>query len=738
MTTKPKTSSGLASRTALCAGLKTASLPSSVIIAALLTGTAPANAQEAARKAPPIEEILVTARKREESMQSIPVSVSVFDAEELRKKRITDIESLEANTPGFVFDYLGGTKARPTIRGVGSDEPGAGGDASSVVFLDGVYQGRQGAAAIDIFDVQQIDVLRGPQGTLWGKNAAGGAINVITNKPTDAYEGRLDITGGSKTIIESLGVVNVPLTDALKSRLAVSYKSNDGYVENLFTGNRVYDTNRISSRGHLLFEPTDTIDFLLTADYTRDDATGLPVIVTRSNGGADAAVGANGPFETRADKDGFAKREMYGVRGELNVDLRFATLTNVTAFRSLDDETDEDWDGTNPVEFPTVPQISFGFGDDSTSFSSETRLSGEARRIVWVGGLYYLEEETDAFAALGLNAASFDWTSTNVTDSYAVFGEMTASLTERLAISGGLRYTDEEKDYRNILVSGGTVELYDTDDVVAADPSTDTNPSFDETTWRISLDYQINDSVFAYALASTGFKSGAFDSLAFAGVQAATPLLPEEVDNYEIGVKTTLPAGFGTFNLTGFYMDYSNLQLVQFTGIGATGGVNLPSARIYGVETEARLAVSERTSFDLTYAFLDTEADSPEPDGMGGTIIVPDRRLVRTAKHDVSVSLNHRIPLDGGSALDLGANLSHRGKVFDDPDNNDLEVRPERTLIDAYIGWSSPDDLWRVTFWTKNVTDEDYVIRVSNIAAFNQVVVGPPRTVGITLSALFD
>ena len=695
--------------------------------------TTPSIAQSSGDEVAVADTIVVTARKREENAQTVPISLTVFGEEDIERKRLIDIEALEANTPGFTFDYLGGTKARPTIRGVGSDEPGAGGDASTVVFLDGVYQGRQGAAAVDIFDVQQIDILRGPQGTLWGKNAAGGAINVVTKKPTDDYEGEVQLTGGNRSTVEALGVVNIPLAENWNSRFAVSHKRNGGFVDNLFTGNSVYDTNRTSLRGHLAYDAGGRADFLLTADFTRDDSTGLPVIVTRSNGGADSAVGANGPFETQADKDGFAKREMYGVRGELNVDLGIGTFTSITAFRSLDDQTDEDWDGTNAINFPTVPQISFGFGDDSQAFSTENRLSGETGGVVWVAGLYYLNEDTSAFSSLGLNAAQFDWRTTNETNSVAVFGEVTIPLTDRFDVSGGVRYTDEEKEYRNTLLSGGVTQLFDTDDVVLADPSTDTNPSFDRVTWRASLDYQLTDEVFVYALASTGFKSGAFDSLAFSGAQAATPLLPEEVDNYELGAKTTLPNGMGTLNVTGFYMDYSNLQLVQFTGIGATGGLNLPSAKILGIEFESNLNLTENTALDLRYAFLDTDADSPE-----GGVIVTGRRLVRTAKHDFAASLNHSVPLEDDATIDFGANVSYRGQIFDDPDNNDLEVRPARTLLDTYLSYSPASERWRMSLWAKNLTNEDYVIRVSNIAAFNQVVVGPPRTFGVSLTASFN
>jgi iron complex outermembrane recepter protein len=677
--------------------------------------------------------IVVTARKRDENVQSVPISITVFSQKEIEDKRLTDIGALEANTPGFTFDYLGGTKARPTIRGVGSDEPGAGGDASSVVFLDGVYQGRQGMAAVDIFDVRQIDVLRGPQGTLWGKNVVGGAINFVTNKPTRDFGGQVSMTAGTHGTIDAVGVVNLPISNTLRSRFAVSYKSNTGFVDNLYTGNKVNDTNRISLRGHLLYDPASAFTLLLTADYTRDKSSGLPVIVTRSNGGADAAVDANGPFETQAGIDGFARRKMYGLRAEMNLDIGFATLTNITAYRNLNDGTLEDWDGTNVADFPTVPQITFEFGDDSTSFSNETRLSRDSDSLKWVVGLYYLREKTNATAALGLGASQFNWTNSNVTNSFAAFGEATLAVTDRLNLTGGVRYTDEKKDYRNILVSGGAMQVYDTDALVAANPALDTTPHFDNVTWRLGLDYSASDHLFLYALASTGFKSGAFDSLAFSGVQAARTLNPEKLDNYEAGFKSTLPNGWGTFNVTAFYSNYKDLQLVQFTGVGTPGGLNIPSAKIFGIETEASLKFGANTGLDIKYAYLDTDAQSPE-----NGVIVSGRRLIRTAKHDVSASLYQTVPLANGSKIDLGASYSYRSLVYDDPDNNNLEVRPARSLFDAFANWTSANEKIRASVWVKNITNEDYVVRVSNIANFNQVVVGPPRTAGITLTAFFD
>lgn len=663
-----------------------------------------------------LEEIIITARRREESIQDTPISAVVMSAAELERQRLFDIESLETATPGFTFDYLAGTKARPTIRGIGSDEPGAGGDPSSVVFLDGVAQGRQGMMAVDMFDIAQVDVYKGPQGTLWGKNVVGGAVNIITNKPTDTTESRVQVTLGEYETFEFMGMYNTPLSDSVNSRIAVSYKRNDGYVENLFTDDDVYDTDRLSARAHLDFALSDSGSLLLTADYTTDDSTGLPAIVTRSNSpAADPAVNANGPFETQGDINGFAKRDMWGLRAELKLDLGFADLTSILSYRDLDDETNEDWDGTNAINFPTVAQIEFGFADEATALTSETRLSNSTDNLDWTVGLYYAVEETDQTSTLNLGALALQWNSENETTSYAVFGELTYALTDSLSLTAGARYTEDEKDYSNVL--SGSLS-YDTGDV---------NTTFDDTIYRLILDYSFGENMLLYASFATGWKSGAFDSLAFTQDLADNPLEPEDVETTEVGLKSTLLGGRANFNLALFTTDYENLQLVQFTGGGADSGINLPTAEIDGVEAQLQLAITEAIRLDLQHTYLDTTSESPE-----GGVIVSGRELIRTPENDSSLSLVY----DTGN-FGTSLNVSHRSRIFDDPDNNNLEVRPSRTLYSASL-WKTFNNGWTTTLWGKNLGDEDYVIRVSNIAGFNQVVVGPPRVVGITLSRDFQ
>lgn len=672
-----------------------------------------------------LETITVTARRREESLQSVPVSVVAVTGEELKEHRILDIEAFEANTPGFSFDYLAGTKARPTIRGVGSDEPGAGGDPSSVVFLDGVYQGRQGMMAVDMFDIAQVDLLRGPQGTLWGRNVVGGALNIITAKPSSDFDAMLQATAGNYGTFETQGHVNGAVSDGVNGRLAYSYRTNDGYVKNLFTGNDVYDTDRSSVRGHLQFTLGDRGDLLLTADYTTDDASGLPGIVTRSNTAAAApAVNANGRWETQASRDGFAKRDMWGVRAELNYDLGFAAFTNILGYRDLDDATSEDWDGTNPTNFPTVPQIDFAFADDATSLSNEARLAGDTEsHLNWQAGLYYLLEETDQSSALGLGAARFAWTTANTTRSYAVFGEATQHFTDRFSMTLGGRYTEDQKDYSNVLLSSGT-QVFDTGDIDA---------SFDAVTWRASAEFQATEDLFFYMAASKGFKSGAFNSLAFTRAEAAEPLAPEEVRNYEVGMRSQWANNRLIINMTAFTMDYENLQLVQVTGTQQASGLNLPTAEINGLELETTWRPTEGTDIQFRYSYLDSTSESPE-----GGVIVRGRRLIRTPKSDLSLSVSHEWTFADAASFRVGMQASYTGSMFDDPDNNMLEFRPARRLYDAFATWTSTDAHWEASLWGRNLGEEAYVIRVSNLAGYNQVVVGPPRTYGVTIIRRFN
>ncbi|MEM7708715.1 MAG: TonB-dependent receptor [Pseudomonadota bacterium] len=675
-----------------------------------------------------LEEVVVSARKRAESAQDVPITINVFSGANLRERGINDIESIEENTPGFTFDFLGGTRARPTIRGIGSDETGPGGDPSTGVFLDGVYLGRSGMQAVDAYDLERVEVLKGPQGTLFGRNVVGGAVSFVTAKPTDRQNARLSLTVGQFDTVETEGFVNVPVSDTVKVRAAFATKDNSGYGNNEFTEERLDDRNRSSARIHVLFEPAETMSFLLTADSTQDNANGR-VGNTHRPVGSDA----DGPFVNRAEIDGFSERDTWGVSLTSEIDLDAFTLTNITAYRTITEGFLEDIDGFNRIENPGVVNVDLGFSDDADSFSTEFRLAGSNERLDWTVGTYYSQEEGDGTVTLRIDgtgaentAEAFDtdlfFTGVGKTESVALFADMIYSLSDRWNLSGGARYTQDTKDFTGgFFALGGAAEVR-TESISDVD--------FDETTWRVSLDYTISDSAIAYFSASTGFKSGAFPLIATVPGQFITPLAPETAENFEVGIKADLANDRVRLNASLFTQDFENLQIISVSSAGGNDSINAPTADIDGVEIDLLAFLTPNLSVEARYTYLDAFYG---PFNFGGTILT-NSQVIRTPKSDFALSLRYEHEFGDGSRFYLVPQVSGRDEVFDDVDNNLEELRPSRTIVNANVGWISADGTYELRVFGKNLTDENYFNRVSNIpGTAGQSTSGPPRMYGLQL-----
>ncbi len=683
-----------------------------------------------------LEELLdvtVTVRKRGESLQRVPVAVTAYTAEDIERRGLIDIERIEENTPSFTFDYLAGTRARGTIRGIGSDETGIGGDASTAVFVDGVYLGRTGMHAVDVYDMEQIEILRGPQGTLWGKNVVGGTLNFQTAKPVDGFRGRLQLTGGTANTLQSEGMVNIPVTNYLKARFAFATKDSGGYGRNAFTGGDLDDVGRRSARMHLLFSLGRDSTLLLSADYTRDDSAGR-VGNTHDPEGLDN----DGAFTNRADIDGFNERETWGVSATLEHPLaERVRLTGIAAARAIDDAVLEDWDGLNRIEEPDANHVNLGFADDAIAGSTEWRIAGTLESLAWVSGVYFSRESGDSEARLELDLATgadsaeepFDlvriYAAEATTTSYAAFGELTYNIVDRVRATGGFRFTSDRKDYSGSRTSNGEMEF-------AGQAG---QAIFDELTWHAAADLSLTETSLLYTSVSTGFKSGAFRLLANDIDDVMTPVRPESAVNYEAGYKGSLFGGRLRTNLAAFVMLFEDLQIVQFT---ATAGeaINAPEADIRGIEADARVHILRGLSLDAKYSYIDSAYEVTQDVDTPG--IVDGAQVIRTPEHDVVFTASYERDLANYGALLLDGQLSHRSRVFDDPDNNPQEVRPARTLVNAALGWRSPSGAWAVRLWGRNLTDESYFNRVSNIfTAFGQSTSGPPRSFGLTVRRLF-
>lgn len=692
--------------------------------------------------------VTVTARRREESLQTVPVTVTAFTGGELVAKGVVDVQRLADNTPGVTIDSFPRLAPRATFRGIGGSNQGAGADPSAVAFLDGINLGRGPMLAVDMFDVQRVEVLKGPQGTLWGRNVIGGAINYITEKPVSEPVTKLRATFGDYGQKNLFAVVNRPLTDSIDGRIALSSKKNDGFRTNLNTGGPLDDEEQLSGRASVKFNFDNNSDLLISVDRTKDDTSGG----SRFNLTPYNYEDLDQPKAANPDRPGYMKRDTGGARIEYNAPLfSFADFTALIGYRDLDFSSSEDFDGTTPVQNALngipVPAIQVLMEEESEAYSGEFRLTSTTdSALSWVAGLYLLKEDTHreresetAVVDTSLNRFIGD----NVTKHAAVFGELSYEFLPGAHAFVGGRLTNEQKEYeitRLVGDEGAPVINFTT----AGDPGkTDEN----QFTWRVGADYQFTDQVFGYGSISTGFKSGAFQEQP----PAATARLatePEEATNYEIGLKTMWFDNKLVLNGAVFYLDYSNLQQIStvpdLTGPAGTSSVviDTANAEIKGLELESSLVLDNGLGVDLSYAYLDAiygtfvETTQINADGSREVSDSSGNMLQTTPKHKIVFGVSYETPEFDWGYMNFRIGGNYESEVFEDSTNTFIEYREPRTLMDASVSYN-PNDRLSVRFWVNNLTDETTRIHEAETAGGLFVQYAAPRQAGVTIDLTF-
>tara|TARA_R110001606_G_scaffold334310_2_gene482201 strand:- start:14174 stop:16375 length:2202 start_codon:yes stop_codon:yes gene_type:complete len=694
-----------------------------------------------------IETVTVTAQRREESLQTVPITVTAFSGAMIEQKGLDNVQSIADATPGLSMDSFPRTTPRPSIRGIGSSNQSAGADPSSVAFLDGVYLGRGPMLSVDGFDIERVEVLKGPQGTLWGKNVVGGAISFITKKPVDEFELHARATYADYGQQDYNLVLNTPVTDRLLTRIALSSKKNDGFRTNLNTGGPLDDDERISGRFHALYKLDDATDILFTVDGTSDDTAGPARFNIAPNGSKDL----DDPDAADPDQPGYLERDTWGTKFELNSSaLRWADLTTYISYRALDNSTSEDFDGTTPAGNAAngvpVAGIQVVKEEQADSLSAEFRLATSFDGpFNWVGGAFALRDTVDRERESETSVPDLSenrYVATNVTESFGAFGEGRYDLTSAWTAFAGLRFTDETKEYEIRRLVGDRSNP-------TVDYTTYGNPGVSDEqkwTWRIGSDYQFNPNVFLFGTISTGFKSGAFQEQPNAATaQLATA--PETVINYEVGMKSDFWSGRGRANISVFNQDYSDLQTIQVIDDATQGPggsrvvTDTGNATIRGVETEFQWLPSENMRLGLLYTYLDATFDNlleTQEILADGTPIVADlsgNRLSRTPEHALALSASYETDDYGWGSLLFGVDANYQSKIFDDNSNNNIETRDPRTLLNAFMTYRATEQL-SVQFWAHNITDEEYRVHQAATAGGHFVQYGTPRQVGVT--ATFD
>jgi iron complex outermembrane receptor protein len=697
-----------------------------------------------------LDEIVVSARRRDEALKDVPISVSALGAERLEQTGASDITALQQQTPNATVQIARGSNSTliSFIRGIGQQDPLWGFEPGVGLYVDDVYVARPQGAVLDIYDVQRIEVLRGPQGSLYGRNTVGGAVKYVTSRLSQDPELTLRGSYGSYNQIDLLAMGSVPLADNFRVGGAIASFQRDGYGSNLNTGAEHYDKDVLAGRVSAEWEPREEVSVRLAYDRVEDNSN--PRHGHREVAGVGPGAGVPGSvYDTYAGIGDDNSVVNQGLSATIQIDLNDNwTFKSITAWRDGETDTVIDFDNT-PAPTLDIPAY---YADDQVT--QEFQFLFDYDRIQGVMGVFYLDGHAEgAFDTIAGNLGLVIGTAGYVdTTSWAAFADVNLDLTDRLHLSLGARYTLDEKtgqvfraNYAGATRSpllGGTPRaptLIRTDYVRTKD--------FDQFTPKVALSYDLTDDLTTYASYSRGFKSGGFD---MRGDAVLTPNTvngynPETVDSYEIGLKGSLSRF--SFASSIFYNEYSDQQVT--TQVPAVGGIasfvdNVGSSTFYGAEFEGRLQILDSLSanFAVGYLHSDFEEFLRYNLALGVYEDISDQVVLQNAPEWTGYLGFTWIGDVGGGELAVTPSVSYRGDYSQFEFPNPILDQQAYTLVDLSVVWTDPTDRYTIGLHGKNLTDEEYRVGGYNFAGatFNNSLIGyygPPQTVTATVQFKF-
>ncbi|MEL6829128.1 MAG: TonB-dependent receptor [Pseudomonadota bacterium] len=680
--------------------------------------------------------ITVTARKKEETTQDAPLAVSAVSGAQLDRAGIDSFDQVlnvipNASQPGGI---AGGLQGLISIRGISTLVRFVGLETGVGFYVDGVYAGRPESFNQDLIDIERIEVLRGPQGAVFGKNTIAGAINIITETPDNELRARAEVQYGNFNHVKFRSHLSGPLIeDRLYASVSGGVTRRDGFVENAFPGGVDLDDADLSTaRAKLRFTPNDRAEFILSGDLLidRGNASFFEVADVAFVDDPSEAT----PFTVNADQENFLHRDIYGASLISNIDIGPGTWTTVLGYRdtSFDAQLDDD---KLPVRF-----FADAFSSDTEFFSAETRYAARlGERIDYVIGAYYFTQDASNLSNFALGdfltgvpgvEPPLDLTSSVETDSFAFFINTDIAITERLSLELGGRYINEKKDAIHNQVDGtglfGDVAF----DISRRD--TDFSPT-------ISLSYDLTGTSTVYGRFAQGFKSAGFNTDIISAA-ANQEVDPESATSYEIGHKATWADGLLNTNAAIFYTTYDDLQVATITS-AAVSLENAARAEIFGVEFDFAAALGQYFDLNGSVGYLDATYDDFAGCPAGGAIPVAPLSncagnfLNNAPEFTAALGAQFTYPVnDKLGNFVARADWNYRSEIFFEPQNEVRLSGDSRNLLDVRAGFAA--DNWEIFGWARNVTNETYVnfaddrsaIFVNTTQAF-----GPPRTYGVTL-----
>jgi iron complex outermembrane recepter protein len=744
-----------------------------------------------------IEEIIVTAQKREQSLQDVPVAISAFSGEHLENASIKNLNEVVAYTPGLAGqNQTGNNLEHLSVRGVTSSDFGVGGDLSVGVYENGIYRPRSGGA-LGFYDMERVEILKGPQGLLFGRNATSGAISATTRRASEEFEGDFTVGMSERNGSSFTGAINLPITEDLSMRVAGQHLEEQGYVKNRTTGKLLLGTNndevRTSFR-YVGFEDT-TIDLVLDySDIERSSGETYSRTTTALSGLPLDLVGlpsSDDPYTSYSDFGGKNDSEFYGAMLEINTDLSDTlTLTSLTGYREARISYGEDFDA--------VDIVASHFNSDTKSeyFSQELRLNYTGERVTWFAGIsaydqnvssdFVIDADSDAVCHWGFGAdcvsimagggtgdASIDGLLTFVNGyvagggstafseissisgknkGWAVYGDATFTLTEELDLSIGARYTYDEKEYEReaLPTANPAVALAGLHGGYYTDGTLKSDDDWNDFSPRIALSYIPNDNLNLYATISKGYKAGGFDSFGFANTSGDPTVAltsgdnlnsfdPEEILSYELGIKSRWLDSRLQVNASTYYYDYEDMQLISRQG-NAFVIQNVGEATGQGVELEVRYLPGENWDLFLGAAYSDTESNltDQENSDLCGDGDCDGKRLPYNPRLTTITAINYQSPLAIIDGVEFFATAEHsyQESSFSGLENLNTQESDSIELVNLRAGLVA--DQWRLTFYVENLEDKTYFNQVesTNSGSF-QTVPSVPRTAGVKINLNF-
>lgn len=702
-----------------------------------------------AQESPVFEEVLVTAEKRTESLQNLSQAVTALSAEDVENRQLSSFVDLSAIAPGVNVAKNEGFKTVITIRGIGNEaNQNAIANPSVSYHLDGVYVASPFALQTDFLDLERIEVLRGPQGTLFGQNSTGGGINVITKAPTfDEVYGSADLTVGEYDLIKARAAVNVPLSDAAAMRLSVMSNRHDGFTDNVANGQDLDDADSISARAKFLYQPSDTFSATLTAQIFDEEV----------NGQAQKGIYDPTPGARYLAQDSLSSYELESQLYSLTLewDLGSVTLKSLTSYQNDDIAIQRDNDRHDYRTLPPFFLLQSYFDPETNEQKTTTQefnlISNEPAvgRLDWVAGIFYLDTEVDISILerldFGFDGVFDPFTLDDIysyqgdvgfisdskpeRESLSLYGQGTWSFTDSVRMIAGLRYTEDE-------VYSAVTNFYGREGTEILEIESE------KVTGRLALEVDLGDATMAYASYTRGFKPGG-SNLTFGREDIVSPIvvLPvfeeETIDAYEVGLKTDLAEGRVRLNGAAFFYTYDNLQYQATDPEVFQGGVgNIPESEIMGAELELGAFLSDSLIFDARLAWLDTEITanhlaldnvaseaatnallaqgvnlfSPEVEiARAGQISdVRGNELAKTPGFTANLALTYNHSIAAWGDVEGTLSYTHRGdfrhRIFNNPLTDEVDGYD---TVDLLIRILPNDANWRLELIGKNLTDED-------------------------------